>query len=666
MLRSWIIASLSEDVLPHIVGTSTSSEAWTCLKQDFGSPTNTRLLQLHTQLQNLPKGDLLVATYLQKAKLLADQLAVAGKPLDANEFNAIIFRNLGNDYSDMVTAMSTKLSPISYSELHSLLVSHEIRLQEHATHSTILPSANMAYRGSNSNSNRGSSNQHNRNPFNSNNQGSSNFNNNRGSSTYNNRYDKPNDASAHIASFPTSNSDFSAWFPDTGATHHVAPDIANLSIANSYTGQDQLKVGNGNGLSISHEQITGKPLLHGLNENGLYKLSNIAIPNKNDGPMVPINSKSNSFLLPIELPSSARDVRASTLGNLSSPIGSPPLNSNNSLPLSDAPIYSPSLPSNSNSISNLNSHSIVNSPPNNDNSILSQHDNIAHNVTNSSGLESVVHLVGNQRGNPSHGRNDTRYNLHPKPPPNPKYTIPHALLTEATSQHKPTCFSEANKHKHWRAAMNDELNALMHNGTWSLVPYNPSMNVVGCKWVFRVKRKTDGTIDCYKERLVAKGFHQQEGVDYTETFSPVVKATTIRTVLSIAVSHGWETRQLDVTNAFLHGHLNEEVYMIQPPGFVDDTKPHHVCKLHCSLYGLKQAPRAWFQCLSSCLLQLQFVGSKVDSSLFIFNDMSIIIYVLIYVDDIIITGNNGAAIANVISTLSLQFALKDLNFLGIE
>ncbi|BFG31253.1 hypothetical protein CerSpe_175270 [Prunus speciosa] len=131
MLRSWIIASLSEDVLPHIVGTSTSSEAWTCLKQAFGSPTNTRLLQLHTQLQNLPKGDLPVATYLQKAKLLADQLAAAGKPLDANQFNAIIFRNLGSDYSDMVTAMSTRLSPISYSELHSLLVSHEIRLQEH-------------------------------------------------------------------------------------------------------------------------------------------------------------------------------------------------------------------------------------------------------------------------------------------------------------------------------------------------------------------------------------------------------------------------------------------------------------------------------------------------------------------------------------------------------
>ncbi|KAI5337565.1 hypothetical protein L3X38_016836 [Prunus dulcis] len=218
--------------------------------------------------------------------------------------------------------------------------------------------------------------------------------------------------------------------------------------------------------------------------------------------------------------------------------------------------------------------------------------------------------------------------------------------------------------------MTEELNALIKNGTWSLVSYDPSMNVVWCKWVFRVKRKADGTIDRYKARLVAKGFHQQEGVDYTETFSPVVKVTTIRTVLSLAISNGWEARQLDVSNAFLHGHLKEEVYMTQPPGFLDSSQPHHVCRLYRSLYDLKQAPRAWFQCLSSSLLQLQFVGSKMDSSLFVFNDRTTIIYVLVYVDDIIITGNNSVAIGKVISALSSTFALKDLGilhyFLGIE
>ncbi|XP_008238542.1 PREDICTED: uncharacterized protein LOC103337169 [Prunus mume] len=288
MLCSLIIASSTEDVMPHIVGTSTSFQAWKALTQAFGSPTNTRLLQLHTQLQNFSKGDLLIATYLQKAKLIADQLAAAGKPLDTNEFNAIIFRNLGSDYSDMVTAMSTRLSPISYSELHSLLVSHEIRLQEQATYSTILPSANMVYKGQNSNNTRApaSPNFHNHRSQ-SNFKNISHQNNHRSFHTRSNslhrgllptppnpsnttrcqicnqtnhlaatcryRYDKPNDASAHIASFPAySNSDFNTGFPDTGATHHVTPDLANLSIANNYNGPDQLKVGNGNGLNISH------------------------------------------------------------------------------------------------------------------------------------------------------------------------------------------------------------------------------------------------------------------------------------------------------------------------------------------------------------------------------------------------------------------------------
>ncbi|KAI5338475.1 hypothetical protein L3X38_017746 [Prunus dulcis] len=306
----------------------------------------------------------------------------------------------------------------------------------------------------------------------------------------------------------------------------------------------------------------------------------------------PNDPSSDPFLLPIEFPSSARAARVSSFGNSSSPLSSP-LNSN-------ASPSSPNVHLNSNSTTASNLALSPHNISHNDNSsmIPSQHENIDPTVTNSN----------------------------------------------ADTQHELTCFSDANKQHHWHVAMTEELNALIKNGTWSLVPYDPSMNVFGCKWVFRVKRKADGTIDRYKARLVAKGFHQQEGVDYTKTFSPVVKATTIRTVLSLAVSNGWEARQLDVSNAFLHGHLKEEVYMTQPSGFLDSSQPHHVCRLHRSLYGLKQAPRAWFQCLSSSLLQLQFVGSKMDSSLFVFNDRTTIIYVLVYVDDIIITGNNSAAI----------------------
>ena len=125
-----------------------------------------------------------------------------------------------------------------------------------------------------------------------------------------------------------------------------------------------------------------------------------------------------------------------------------------------------------------------------------------------------------------------------------------------------------------------------------MVPAKPGVNLVGCKWIYELKLNGDGTIAQYKARLVAKGFHQQAGIDYTDTFSPVVKLATVRLILSIVVSFRWPLRRLDISNAFLHGILQEEVYMQQPQGYVDSRFPQHVCRLHKSLYGLKQAPRA--------------------------------------------------------------------------
>jgi histone deacetylase 1/2 len=121
--------------------------------------------------------------------------------------------------------------------------------------------------------------------------------------------------------------------------------------------------------------------------------------------------------------------------------------------------------------------------------------------------------------------------------------------------------------------MNKEFDALLRNGTWTLIPSPPTANIIGSKWVYRIKRKADGGIERFKARLVAKGFHQQEGVDFLETFSPVVKPTTIRMVLSVAISHGWHLHQIDVQNAFLHGFLNEDVYMAQTPGFLHPKYP---------------------------------------------------------------------------------------------
>jgi len=170
--------------------------------------------------------------------------------------------------------------------------------------------------------------------------------------------------------------------------------------------------------------------------------------------------------------------------------------------------------------------------------------------------------------------------------------------------------------------------------------------------------------------LVAKGFKQHSGVDYIESFSPVIKPSTIRIILALVVHFDWPIKQFDVSNAFLHGTLLEEVYMEQLQGFVDATQPDYVCKLHKSIYGLKQAPRAWFHYLSTTLLELGFTASMVDPSLFLFFHGQIIIFMLVYVDDIMVIGNTISVVQSLILKLQQQFPLKDLSdlgfFLGIQ
>jgi hypothetical protein len=154
--------------------------------------------------------------------------------------------------------------------------------------------------------------------------------------------------------------------------------------------------------------------------------------------------------------------------------------------------------------------------------------------------------------------------------------------------------------------MNSKFDAFLKNNTWHLVPASKAHNLVGCKWVFWIKRKADGSIDRYKARLVAKGFHQQASIDYEETFSPMIKPITVHLVLSIAISSGWSIRQIDIQNAFLHGVLTEEVCMSQvsTPGYSNPQYSNHVCCLQKAFYGLKQASWAWFSRLSNKLLDL--------------------------------------------------------------
>jgi len=244
-----------------------------------------------------------------------------------------------------------------------------------------------------------------------------------------------------------------------------------------------------------------------------------------------------------------------------------------------------------------------------------------------------------------------------------------AATTSSSPSPIPTNYRSALADANWRAAMMDEYQALVDNNTWQLVPRPPGANIVTGKWIFRHKFHADGSLARHKARWVVRGFSQREGVDYDETFSPVVKPATIRSVLSIAASRTWPIHQLDVKNAFLHGHLEETVYCQQPPGFVDPGAPDHVCRLQKSLYGLKQAPRAWYQRFATFIRQLGFIASTSDTSLFILREGTSLAYLLLYVDDIVLTASSSALLQRIMTWLSSEFAMTDLgalhHFLGI-
>lgn len=234
---------------------------------------------------------------------------------------------------------------------------------------------------------------------------------------------------------------------------------------------------------------------------------------------------------------------------------------------------------------------------------------------------------------------------------------------------EPTSYHEASQHSCWVEAMQNELQALEANKTWSIVDRPASIHPIGCKWVYKVKRKADGSLERYKARLVAKGYTQTEGIDYFDTFSPVVKMSTVRMLIALAAVKGWHIHQLDVNNAFLHGELQEEVYMSIPQG-VHGVPPNKVCKLLKSLYGLKQASRKWYERLSTLLLGLGFKQSHSDHSLFTNISSTSYMALLIYVDDIVLVGDHLAPLTSVKKVLDANFGIKDLGtlkfFLGLE
>ncbi|KAB2634323.1 hypothetical protein D8674_038379 [Pyrus ussuriensis x Pyrus communis] len=245
-----------------------------------------------------------------------------------------------------------------------------------------------------------------------------------------------------------------------------------------------------------------------------------------------------------------------------------------------------------------------------------------------------------------------------------------SFIADISTCEEPRTFKAASLSSEWQTAMQEEFNALKSQGTWILVPPPSHRSIISSKWVYKVKKNPDGSTSRFKARLVAHGYTQEQGLDYSETFSPVVRHTTVRLILALATQFSWSLRQLDIKNAFLHGDLEEDVYMKQPQGFVDATCPGYVCKLVKSLYGLKQAPRAWNSKFTSYFPAVGFQSSFSDSSLFVKIDGSDIILLLLYVDDIILTGSDSTKIQSVIDDLAGVFKLKDMGrltyFLGLH
>uniref|UniRef100_A0A2N9JA23 Retrovirus-related Pol polyprotein from transposon TNT 1-94 n=1 Tax=Fagus sylvatica TaxID=28930 RepID=A0A2N9JA23_FAGSY len=231
------------------------------------------------------------------------------------------------------------------------------------------------------------------------------------------------------------------------------------------------------------------------------------------------------------------------------------------------------------------------------------------------------------------------------------------------AENDPESFSQAMSCKEselWYNAMKEEMNSMKSNGVWDLVELPNGVKAIGCKWVFKTKKDSLGNIERYKARLVAKGFTQKEGIDYTETFSPVSKKDSLRIILALVAHFDLELQQMDVKTAFLNGDLEEEVYMKQPEGFPSSDGEHLVCKLKKSIYGLKQASRQWYLKFHNVISSFGFVENIMDQCIYQKVSGSKICFLVLYVDDILLATNDKGLLHEVKQFLSKNFDMKDM------
>ncbi|KAL8146584.1 hypothetical protein AgCh_004348 [Apium graveolens] len=546
LLFGALVGTLSQTLVPLVSQAHTTKEMWDILAKTYALPSRGHIKQLKDQFNRITKGNRSITEFMQAIKTCADQLAALGKKVEHEDLIDRVLLGLDESYTSVIEAVNGRDTPISFEELHEKLINRELTIQQNRQDSS-MPATAFAVTTRNHVFTRKFPNATPPPPppF---------------QNRYAQSYRKPTPPQAHTATvqIPPSSS---TWLLDSGASHHITTDLNNLALHTPYDGTEELIIGDGTAQSAYYclDPKTNKVYIsrHVHFVESKFPFLDLTKPT----PSVPTLLEE---WCPLSLP-----ISSSVTENSSETI----------LPSHSTP--SMDIVSQHSPISSTNSQSqSINSPTNSNTSpsISNEYTSASHSPAISpSSTPSVLHQ-------PSHNMTTRLQNGIRKP-----ITKLNLNVQVASPEIEPKSITQALKSPIWRKAMDDEIAALVRNKTWDLVQPSTSQNVIGCKWVFRIKRDKDGKITKYKARLVAKGFHQRPGLDYNETFSPVVKPTTVRLILSLAVSQGWSLRQLDINNAFLQGTLTDEVYTMQPPGYKDSEYP----KLNKALYGLKQAPRAW-------------------------------------------------------------------------
>ncbi|WVZ64382.1 hypothetical protein U9M48_013903 [Paspalum notatum var. saurae] len=684
---SYLMSTLSKEAMAQVATMTTSAQVWKVLEDTYSSQTRARAVNTRIALATTKKGNMSMAEYVGKMKALGDEMASLGKPLEDEELVQYILAGPDMDYNPVVSAIAARVESITVGEMYSQLLSFEQRIDLYGGGSQ--SSANTAARGGRSGNRGGFFRGHGgasrggrwngrdggRGQGRGNNSGGRNrnrrevtcqvcFKEGHSAAECWHRYEEdyvPDQR--HVAAATTSYNFDQNWYTDTGATDHITSELEKLAMREKYAGNDRIHAANGSvmlhhnaGARLCHETLLIPPNSDQREyDDTIDQLSKLPI-----NPETLINLEQNKFF---GGENGCRLVQAEQTSGNGANIQE------------DAPAASPS-PGSAAGVpaSSQESGPSILAPdtlPIAGHSAPVHEDDLAgptagDGIATTSGPSAVGEFATSEPQEQT--RPTTRLQKGIRKPK--VYTDVSVRYGFIVTNEEPSSLQEALENKNWKQAMDEEYMALLKNKTWHLVPPNTGQNIIDCKWVYKIKRKADGTIDRYKARLVAKGFKQRYGINYEDTFSPVVKVATIRTMLSIAISNGWCLRQLDVKNAFLHGVLEEDVFMRQPPGYEEVSRPDYVCKLDKALHGLKQAPRAWYARLSGKLQQLGFKASKADTSLFLYNKGNITLYLLVYVDDIIVVSSSQDAVTKLLFDLQGDFALKDLGelnyFLGIE